>query len=112
MYLIDILAACDAAAAAVSSCTEEQSRTTRLIRAAVERELSIIGEAVNQMLKQEPALASRITDPRGIIHVRNLVIHAYDLVDPAIIRNIVIDDVPTLRAEVAALLAERATGRS
>ncbi len=62
------------------------------------------------MLKQEPELASRITDPRGIIHVRNLVIHAYDLVNPAIIRNIVLDDVPTLRDEIAAPLAERAPG--
>lgn len=108
MYLVDLLAACDAATAAVASCTEEEFRTTRLFRAAAERELSIIGEAVNQMLKQEPELASRITDAREIIHVRNLLIHAYDLVNPRIVRNIVLDDIPILRAEVAALLSERA----
>lgn len=45
-------------------------------RRAVERELEIIGEAVNQLLKINPAV--QISYARQIVDLRNKVIHAYD----------------------------------
>lgn len=48
-------------------------------RRAVERELEIIGEAVNKLLKINPSIS--ISYARMIVDLRNKVIHAYDNVN-------------------------------
>ncbi len=48
----------------------------KVLRRAVERELEIIGEATNRILKFDQKIA--ITDSRRIVSLRNLVIHGYD----------------------------------
>ncbi|WP_266364267.1 HepT-like ribonuclease domain-containing protein [Tellurirhabdus rosea] len=73
------------------------------VRRAVERELEIIGEAVNVVLRLEPAIP--ISQARRIVDLRNHVIHAYDRVDLPIIWSIVTRSLPILQAEVRALLA-------
>ena len=75
----------------------------RMRRDAVERQLGIIGEAVNQY-RREPD-AAPLTDSRQIVQLRNRLIHSYDSVQHPVIWTIVRDDLPALRAEVAALLA-------
>ena len=72
-------------------------------RRAVERELEIIGEALNQLLKLNPNITISYT--RQIVNLRNKVIHAYDTIDDTIIWKIVMVDVPILLTEVQALLA-------
>ena len=72
-------------------------------RRAVERELEIIGEALNQLLKLNPNITISYT--RQIVNLRNKVIHAYDTIDDTIIWKIVMVDVPILLTEVLALLA-------
>ena len=54
------------------------------LRRAVERELEIIGEAVNKALLIEPELVSSIQDARRIVDLRNYVIHGYDKIDDVI----------------------------
>ena len=54
----------------------------KLLRRAVERELEIIGEAMNRVLKIDPDF--EIENARQIIDTRNWVIHGYDKVDNAI----------------------------
>ena len=51
-----------------------------LLRSAVERQLTIVGEALNRLKKIEPAAASSITDARQIIAFRNILVHGYDIV--------------------------------
>jgi uncharacterized protein with HEPN domain len=46
-----------------------------MLRSAVERELSIIGEAVNRIGKSDPTVV--IEHSRRIIDTRNWVIHSY-----------------------------------
>ena len=106
MYLVDILDACAALHSHVGDHDEAAFRNTRIVRAAVEREFSIICEAVVQLIKLDPSIAGRISDSRGIAHFRNILIHAYDLVDPARMWSIVREDIPTLRREVLLLLEE------
>ena len=77
-----------------------------MMRSAVERQLIAIGEAVNVLYKVDPALASRVTDYRRIINLRNRLAHGFFNVNPEIIWRIANDDLPVLRQEVAALLAE------
>jgi uncharacterized protein with HEPN domain len=45
----------------------------KLLRRAVEREIEIIGEAINRILKQYPEL--KIENARRIVDTRNWVIH-------------------------------------
>ena len=76
----------------------------KLLRRAVEREIEIIGEAVNGILKLEPDF--EITNARKIVNTRNWVIHAYDSVDNTIIWTIVSRHLPLLKNEVEQLLEE------
>jgi len=73
-------------------------------RRAVERELEIIGEALNKLLKINPAIPISYT--RQIVSLRNKVIHAYDTIDETIIWKIVMVDIPVLSEEVQQLLKD------
>ncbi|MDR2684287.1 MAG: DUF86 domain-containing protein [Prevotellaceae bacterium] len=69
---------------------------------AVERDIAIIGEAVNRILKENPSF--QIQNARQIIDTRNRVIHAYDAVTDEIIWSIVIKYLPELKKEINTLL--------
>lgn len=73
-----------------------------LFRRGVERNLEIMGEAMNQALKLRSDLP--ITAARKIVDTRNFVIHAYDSLKPDILWAIVINHMPLLKTEVKALL--------
>ena len=73
-----------------------------LFRRAVERNMEIMGEAMNQVLRIDPAIP--ITAARKVVDTRNLVIHAYDSLKPDILWGIVVNHIPLLRAEVEELL--------
>ncbi len=79
-------------------------QSNKLLRRGVERELEIIGEAMNQILKVEPDID--IKDARKIVNTRNWVIHAYDNVDDVIVWGIIINHLPRLQKDVEKLLAE------
>jgi uncharacterized protein with HEPN domain len=76
--------------------------SNKLLRRAVERELEIIGEALNRILKINPEVG--ITDSRRIVNLRNWVIHSYDTVDNIIIWGIINKDLPLLKKQVSKLL--------
>lgn len=77
-------------------------RTDRVFRKFVERNIGIIGEAVNNILKVNPDI--NISAARKIVNTRNLVIHSYDSVDNEIIWAIMIRHLPILRQEVEGCL--------
>ena len=54
----------------------EQYSSNVILKRAVERDLEIIGEAVNRILKEEPDF--KIDDARKIVGLRNYIVHAYD----------------------------------
>lgn len=74
----------------------------KMLRRAVERELEIIGEAANRLLKINPQFP--ISDARRIVNLRSWVIHSYDSVDSIIIWGILHKDLPLLKKQVNALL--------
>ncbi|MEX8548128.1 MAG: DUF86 domain-containing protein [Mucilaginibacter sp.] len=82
--------------------TEYKANKTK--RRAVERELEIIGEAVNKLLKINPSI--EISYARMIVDLRNKVIHAYDNVNDIVIWNVVVNHLPVLQAEVEMLLED------
>ena len=71
---------------------------------AVERNLEIIGEATNRIIKRNPTLANEIKDTNAIIGLRNQVIHAYDNISDEIIWSIIINHLPVLKKDIIALL--------
>jgi uncharacterized protein with HEPN domain len=77
-----------------------------VLRSAVERQFEIVGEALAQLARLDPALAERIPDLREIIGFRNLLIHGYALVDRARVWQVVEGNLPQLRAVLVALLAQ------
>ncbi|MFO7977689.1 MAG: HepT-like ribonuclease domain-containing protein [Bacteroidales bacterium] len=76
----------------------------KLLRRAVEREIEIIGEAINRALKLEPGL--HIENARRIVDTRNWVIHGYDKVDDVVIWGIVVNHLPELQQEIQRFLQE------
>jgi uncharacterized protein with HEPN domain len=74
----------------------------KLLRRGIERELEIIGEATNRVLKYNPDI--EISQARRIVDLRNWIIHGYDNVDNVIIWGILSRDVPKLKKQVEDLL--------
>jgi uncharacterized protein with HEPN domain len=77
-----------------------------MLRLAVERAFTIIGEAMTQLTRVDPAIAARITDTRSIIGFRNILTHAYAQVDDRIVWGIVESKLPVLVREVGELMNE------
>jgi uncharacterized protein with HEPN domain len=69
---------------------------------AVERNLEIIGEAVNRILQRNSAF--QISNSRKIVDTRNRISHGYDAVSDDIIWSIVINHLPLLKQEIEKLL--------
>lgn len=78
---------------------------SKIKRRAVERELEIIGEAVNSLLKLNPEVP--LSYARIVVDLRNRIIHAYDAVNHTIIWKIIMKDIPVLLREVQGLLAQQ-----
>ena len=74
----------------------------KLLRRGIERELEIIGEAANRLLKIDSTI--KIDNVRKIVDLRNWVIHGYDKIDDVIIRGIISKQLPLLKNQVDALL--------
>jgi len=105
-YLTDIVDCCDALAVTLSGVDLPAYGATRTIRSAVERELTIIGEAVNALSRIAPDLSARISHSRMIVGLRNQLVHDYPAVlDPAV-WAIAMKDAPVLRDECLELLDE------
>ncbi len=74
-------------------------------RRAVERELEIIGEAMNNLLKINPTI--QISFSRIIVNLRNKIIHAYDSIDNELIWKIIMKDLPILKSESEVLISQK-----
>ncbi len=70
----------------------------QIAKRAVERQLEIIGEAVNKVKKLDPSI--NIQGRNRIIGLRNLIIHSYDSVDDEIIWGILHKDIPKLKQDI------------
>ncbi|PNY82505.1 DUF86 domain-containing protein [Deinococcus koreensis] len=104
-WLEDVQAAAGLIASFVAGHTLEEYRRSALLRSAVERQLEVIGEAVNRIARHDPGTAARISHHRRIVDFRNQLSHGYDLIDHGLVWRVVQDNVPQLMSEVTALLA-------
>ena len=72
------------------------------LRRAIERNIEIIGEAMNRILKTDRNIA--VTNARKIVDARNYIIHGYDSLSADILWSMVVNHLPKLKHEVMALL--------
>ena len=103
-YLYDVQSAAGTLAAFVRGRSREDYEGDAMLRAAVERQFEIIGEALAQLARRDGALAASIPDHRRVIAFRNILIHDYADVDHALVWDIVQTRLEPLRRQVEALL--------
>jgi len=102
LYLDDIVQACDDVLTFVQGCDEARFDGDNLLRSAVLFKFIVLGEATASL---SPAL--RAAHPgvpwADVVAFRNFAVHSY--VDWSIVWTTATGDVPTLRAEIASVLA-------
>lgn len=98
-YLSDVIEACDSIVTAVEGRTFEEYSTTRLIRSAVEREFTIIGEALQALSRSAGEIFNDISHARRIVDFRNQLTHQYPTIDDGMVWAIIEREVPVLRKE-------------
>jgi uncharacterized protein with HEPN domain len=70
---------------------------------AVERNIEIIGEAMNRVLHHDPSIT--FSNSRKIVDTRNRIIHGYDSVSDDILWDIITKHLPLLRQEIEQMLS-------
>ncbi|PKL46988.1 MAG: hypothetical protein CVV39_06395 [Planctomycetes bacterium HGW-Planctomycetes-1] len=76
----------------------------QMLRSAVERQFEIIGEALNRLAKFDAQTISKISYFERIISFRNILIHGYDVVDSAVVWDVIQKDLPELHNEIKAMI--------
>lgn len=109
-YLYDMQRAADLLTEFTAGKTFVDYERDAMLRAAVERQFEIIGEAMTQLAKVDETVAGRISHHERIIAFRNVLIHQYADVDDRLVWNVVETNLPALVREVAALLREPGNG--
>jgi uncharacterized protein with HEPN domain len=98
-FLSDILQAIELIESFIIDIKDFDSYLTdKKTQSAVERQLGIIGEALNKFEKLFPE--SKISNARKIVGFRNRLIHTYDSVDPSMVWAILKNHLGPLKVEV------------
>lgn len=77
---------------------------SELHRAAVERQLEILGEALGIASKTDQALVEALPDLPRIVALRNRLIHGYDSVDAELVWDLVQTHLPKLQTQLQGVL--------
>ena len=103
-YLYDIQEACQKLTEFTQDRTLEDYLGDAFLRSAVERQFEIIGEALSQLKKIDPATAATIHEHRRIIAFCNVLIHGYASIEHETVWGVVQNDLPKLTRQVVELL--------
>lgn len=72
---------------------------------AVERNIEIMGEAINRILKTNPEF--QLSNAKAIINTRNRVIHGYDSVTTEFLWSLIMKHIPALKNDVENILTNK-----
>ncbi len=106
VYLIDIQQCLEELATFVQGKTLSDYQREAMLRRAIEREFTIIGEVMRRILHHFPESAARIENARKIANFRNVIVHEYNLLDDAKIWDNATCAAPILKQQIDGWLAE------
>jgi len=106
-YLYDIQQAAQRLSDFTAGKSFDDYEDDAMLRAAVERQFEIIGEALAQLAKFDQSVAARISEHSRVIAFRNILIHGYADVDDQLVWDIVQFKLPVLSREVDQLLRDK-----
>ncbi|MFA7235691.1 MAG: HepT-like ribonuclease domain-containing protein [Phycisphaeraceae bacterium] len=106
-WLWDIHEALSLISNATAGMPLETYRRDRVIKAAVERQFTIIGEALNRIRRTEPQTFDQIDAAKQIVGFRNILVHGYDIIKDDIVWRMIQEDVPVLLTQSQKLLDSR-----
>ena len=103
-YLYDMQRAAALPREFTSNKTFADYERDAMLRAAVEREFEVIGEAMTRLARIDEGVAASIDGYQRIIAFRNVLIHGYADVDDRLVWDVVETSLPPLTHELDALL--------
>ena len=83
----------------------QEFQNDMLRQRAVERNIEIMGEAINRILKANPEF--QLTNAKAIINTRNRVIHGYDSVTTEFLWSLIMKHIPALKNDVENILTKK-----
>ena len=106
-YLYDIARAARLALGFIVGKTFADYGADSMLRSAVERQLEIVGEALAQLARTDPAAAAQIGEYQRIIAFRNILIHGYAEIDHRIVWNVLELKLPVVLRQASGLLGDK-----
>ena len=106
-YLDHMIQAIEQVDEYLTDVTQVQFLSTRLLQDGVVRNLEVIGEAANQVIKKFPEFASLQSDVpwEAIYYMRNRVIHGYASIDYELVWQVANKDLLHLHAQLKRIKA-------
>ncbi len=104
--LRDARTACTHIAAFTAGRTLDDYLTDVMLRSAVERQIEILGEALNQARRIDATLADRLPRLHQSIAMRHRIIHGYDMVDDELVWMATQVRIPLLQEQLGAVLRD------
>jgi uncharacterized protein with HEPN domain len=111
-FLSDVIEAGHAIQQAVAGINLDDYSNSRLIRSSVEREFTIIGEALSQLSRLDGDLFAQIDQAPQIISFRNKLTHEYVTINDQLVWGVIHDNLPVLLKQCTQLLSELDGGSS
>lgn len=102
-YAWDVQNAIDLIGRFINGKTLQDYEQDAMLKSAVERQLEIIGEALNGLSRRDPDTASQIAELPRIVAFRNALIHGYATVDDKLVWGVVEDKLPALRQTMSSI---------
>jgi len=97
-YVWDVRDACQDIVAFLAGMTREAYLADKLVRAAVERKLITVGEAMNRLSALDPDMAAELGDASQIVAFRNTLVHGYFRLDHGKVWTVLEEHLPPLHA--------------
>jgi len=105
-YLWDMLQAVEAIQQYTEGKTLGDYLAIPMLRDAVERRFEILGEALVRLRQTDSSTAARIEHQDRVVGFRNVLAHEYDRIEPDQVWRTIQEDLPSLKSQLQALLAE------
>ena len=109
-FLSDVIEAGHAIQQAVDGINLDDYCNSRLIRSSVEREFTIIGEALSQLSRRDGDLFAQIDQAPQIISFRNTLTHEYVTINDQLVWGVIQNNLPVLLEQCTQLLSDLERG--